>query len=417
MDDREGERRFFIIIIRKLYSPVIKNMKNIIGMELAYNTSNYGAQLQAFATQQTVKQLGMETRIISLSKTSFLDFHNIGPGIIKSVILTLIARNKRKKTRIDISDEDYINNRIKRKEAANAFIEQKLTDIIGFPSCRLLSKEASKWSAVLIGSDQKWLPGACYGKVASLSFAPKGVRRISYATSLGVSDYPRYCWHMSRKMWNNIDFLSVREEQGASIIRQICGNLPVEVVVDPTYLLTKEEWQALIPTEKKLNERYILCYFLGNDDDSKRCAKRYSEKYGLKLVSIMSDESFSPYDKEYADILVQGERPEGFINWIRGAEVVFTDSFHGTAFSVINEKQFFVFYRKRLDAKQSRNSRIDNILSKWNLKERLILDKELNWDLTPPEVIDYAKVNSILSNERRHSLMFLNKALHFDEDK
>ena len=131
----------------------------------------------------------------------------------------------------------------------------------------------------------------------------------------------------------------------------------------------------------------------------------------------MSDESYSPYDKEYADVLVQGERPEDFINWIRGSEIVFTDSFHGTAFSVINEKQFFVFYRKRLDAKQSRNSRIDNILSKWNLKDRLITDNEIDWNFYDLEMIDYNKVKSILGVEREKSLTFLNKALHFDENK
>ena len=391
--------------------------ERIICLELAYKTSNYGAQLQAFATQQVIKRMGFKTIIINMKPSSYLDSHILGPGVLYNSFLAYKTTKKRKKTRVNIPDDVYIKNRAKRKEASANFIQDRLTDIVDYPSCNALAKDATHFVAVLIGSDQKWLPGACYGKVAALSFAPKGVRRISYATSLGVSEYPRYCWYMSRKMWNNIDFLSVREQQGADIIKQICGDIPVEVVVDPTYLLQKEEWEELILVEKKLNERYLFCYFLGNNDESKRCAKRFAEKNGLKLVSIMSDESFSPYDKEYADVLVQGERPEGFINWIRGAEMIFTDSFHGTAFSVINEKQFFVFYRKRLDAKQSRNSRIDNILSKWDLKDRLIIDNELDWNSIVPESIDYKKVNVILNKERERSFSFLNKALHFDEDK
>ena len=391
--------------------------EKIIGLELAYKTSNYGAQLQAYATQQIIKRMGFKTRIINMKKSSYLDTHILGPGVLYNSYLAYKATQKRKKTRVNISDDIYLTNRAKRKEASASFIHDRLTDIVDYSSCKALADDAQNFVAALIGSDQKWLPGACYGKVAALSFAPKGVRRISYATSLGVSEYPRYCWYMSRKMWNNIDFLSVREQQGADIIKQICGDIPIEVVVDPTYLLTKEEWKELIPLEKKLNERYLFCYFLGNNDESKRCAKRYAEKYGLKLVSIMSDESYSPYDKEYADVLVQGERPEDFINWIRGSEIVFTDSFHGTAFSVINEKQFFVFYRKRLDAKQSRNSRIDNILSKWNLKDRLITDNEIDWSFCDLEMIDYNKVKSILGVEREKSLTFLNKALHFDENK
>ena len=250
-----------------------------------------------------------------------------------------------------------------------------------------------------------------------MRFVPDYIRKISYATSLGVSEYPKYCWPSARKAWNRIDFLSVREQQGADIIKQVCGpDISVRVVVDPTYLLTKEQWEELIPTEKKSEEKYIFCYFLGNDDTSKLIARKFADEKKLKLVSVLSKESYSPLDQTYADFLVTGNSPEDFINWIRGAEFILTDSFHGTAFSVINEKQFFIFYRKRAEA-TSRNSRIDNILKKWDLQDRLVPPGETEAKLLSTKSIDYSKVTERVLTEREKSLQFLKEALTFDDNK
>lgn len=385
--------------------------KGIVGLELAYKTTNYGAQLQAFATQQAVKRMGYATKIINLGAKALWTSHNFGRGIIQYFFLNNRDRKARMRTRVHISNPTYLNNREARKQSSSLFIQNHLSDITVYPSYQALARDVKSMKAVLIGSDQKWLPGFCYRKISSLNYAPEGVRRISYATSLGVSEYPQYCRAMSKKMWEKMDYLSVREEQGAKIIREICGDINVEVVVDPTYLYTKKEWEDMIPTKKMSGAPYVFCYFLGNDDDSKRCARRYAEKHHLKLVSVLSDESYSPYDQEYADELVQGASPEDFVNWIRGAAVVFTDSFHGTAFSVINERQFYVFYRRRMDSKMSRNSRIDNVLSLWKLGARLITDNNINWDSFDEEEIDYREVGSIVDSERRRSLDFLTKAL------
>ena len=133
----------------------------------------------------------------------------------------------------------------------------------------------------------------------------------------------------------------------------------------------------------------------------------------------MSCESFTDIDSSFADETIGAASPEEFINWIRGAEYVFTDSFHGIAFSVINHKQFYVFYRVRRDAKQSRNSRIDNILDLWQCGGRLITDTELEWGDDTESVIDYNKVDPIVSDNRRASLQFLKNALkaHFESGK
>ncbi|MPM94599.1 hypothetical protein SDC9_141747 [bioreactor metagenome] len=180
-------------------------------------------------------------------------------------------------------------------------------------------------------------------------------------------------------------------------------------MADPTYLLTKEEWEELIPKEKVVEEKYILCYFLGNSDLIKKYARRFAEEKGLRLVSILSNECNSD-DNQYADEVLIGKSVEEFVNLIWNAEYVLTDSFHGLAFSVINQKQFLIFYRKRTDVKESRNSRIDNIVCSWGIEDRLIREPEKM--IIPAEDINYQEVSLKVQELRTKSLQFLKNALN-----
>lgn len=387
-----------------------------IGLVLSYKETNYGAQLQAYATQVMVERLGHNTEIIDYFPKKG-DRHVVLCRGLARFLYEQFLFKRRAKKHTSSNDPVFLKNKQERIEQYHRFIERRLHSIVKVSGYTELANRGKNYDAVLIGSDQKWTPGFSFGNVNSLRFVPNNVRRISYATSLGVSEYPKYCWASANKAWKRIDFLSVREQQGADIIKQICGpDIPVQVVVDPTYLLTKTQWEELIPVEKKSEKKYVFCYFLGNDDTSKQFARRFADEKKLKLVSVLSKESYSPIDQTYADELVIGNTPEDFINWIRGAEYVFTDSFHGTAFSVINEKQFFIFYRKRAEA-TSRNSRIDNILGKWGLKDRLVLPGTHDVDLSTLKDIDYEKVNTLVGKERERSLAFLKEALSFDDNK
>lgn len=387
-----------------------------IGLVLAYKSSNYGAQLQAYATQVMVESMGHETEIIDYFP-QIGDRHIVyNPGLIQYFYHHFRYKQLRKRYR-ESNDLVFKDEKEKRVAIYKNFIKRRLHSIVVVKGFKELANCGKDYDAVLIGSDQKWTPGFSFGNVNTLRFVPNNVRRISYATSLGVSEYPKYCWASARKVWKKIDYLSVREQQGADIIKQVCGpDTPVQVVVDPTYLMTKAQWEELIPVEKKSEQKYVFCYFLGNDDYCKRKAREFADRKKLKLVSVLSTESYSDIDQSFADELVRENTPEDFINWIRGAEYVFTDSFHGAAFSVINEKQFFIFYRKRAEA-TSRNSRIDNILDKWGLKDRLVLPGAQDVDLSSLKDIEYERVNTLVGEEREKSLAFLKEALSFDDNK
>lgn len=392
--------------------------KKCIGLVMAYTGTSYGMNLQAFATQHVIEQIGYSTEIIPAQKrSSSLKDVPFDWGLLiyaPKVFLKRFGDKKSRKELYPVWDDLHEENKKKRIDAANDFRSRYLHNIGPKMNFEELTKYSEKYEAVLIGSDQCWIPGFSFARRLSLSFVPNKVRRLSYATSLGVSAYPWYLRSSSRKAWKRFDYISVREETGRKIIKDICGeNFPVELVVDPTYLISCEEWLQLIP-EKRMNEKkYVLSFILGNNKEQMMCAKRFAQAKGLELVSILSNESSADIDTTYPDRVVVGASPDEFVNYVRGAEYIFTDSFHGIAFSVINKKQFFAYYRKRREtqAKYSRNSRIDNILQLWQLQHRLITDYAIDWQTSDIKEIDYTKVDTLVEQMRNHSYEYLHKAL------
>lgn len=378
-----------------------------IGLILAYRGVNYGMLLQAYALQRVIEKYDYETEIIEYTRVGYKHIR-FTPWLLRYAIDEICKRVKLKNINIEL-DKTHLKNIEDRKKISNVFIQNKLTNRKKCKGIIELETLGKSYDGVLIGSDQIWPPDSVFGNFTTLRFVPDETNKISYATSLGVNSYPYYCRSSAAQFWKRINHLSVREEQGKQIIQGIC-NIPVEVVVDPTYLLTKEEWNSYIPQENIINEKYILCYFLGNNENHKKIAREYANERGLKLVSILSTESVSDIDLTYADLIVTGKGPDSFINLIRNAEYVMTDSFHGVAFSVINNRQFYVFYRTKQGSKGSRNSRIDNILGTWHLESRLVLDS-YSIDEIDKSDINYEEVNMLISEKRAQSLKFLEMAL------
>lgn len=378
-------------------------MNKKVGLCLAFRGENYGALLQAYATQHVIDAYGFDTEILDYysGRKKGLRFT---PWLVVVVAKQLFARLKKK--RPEPLDEIHWHNIMQRKDEAESFRNRRLHDVVRIDGIDELRKAGGNYFAVLVGSDQQWLPDISFTNFKTLRFVPVSVTKISYATSLGVSNYPRYCESSARQFWSRIDFLSVREEEGRNEIKRICGDIDVARVVDPTYLLTRGEWEKIIPVECVVREKYVLCYLLGPEKEPRIAARKYAEARQLKLVSILSDESVGDGDLDFADITLSGMSPEEFVNLIRGAERVFTDSFHGIAFSVINEVQFSVFYRQRKDAEGSRNSRIDNILRMWGLEDCLKLTADAD-----NEEIDYGVVSAKVDEQRASSRRFLEVAL------
>lgn len=380
--------------------------KKKIGLCLAYKGQNYGMLLQALATQRILEKLGYDTEIIDYVRTNGKHIR-FTPGLAVFMAKQWKRKLRKKRNPTPALDAVHKDNAARRKQAAEEFRRDYYHGIVPVRGIEELERSARKYAGVLVGSDQMWLPDVAFSNFLTLRFVPDDINKMSYATSLGVSEYPRYVRSSARQFLSRIDHISVREEQGKKIINSL-GIENVEVVVDPTYLFTKEEWAEMIPSGRTLAEKYVLCYFLGKADAEKRAIRALADQKGWKVVSIMSDEAQTDSDAQYADTVVCGEGPASFLGLVRGAELICTDSFHGLAFSVINERDFVVTYRVR-DGVASRSSRIDNILNAWGLNDRLC--REMTAEAFDMPHIDYQRVRETVKKRREESLRYLINAL------
>lgn len=258
----------------------------------------------------------------------------------------------------------------------------------------------NKFDYIIIGSDQVWNP-YWYPNIDFLRYIDKK-KRISYAASFGVSEIPLNLQNSFKNVLNNMAYISVRERAGANIVKDLTGK-DVPVVVDPTLLLTKEEWLnvAKCPYWYK-KEDYIIAFFLG--DISKERQEQINEvSKNLKAKVIYP----------LRDINLDWEKigPAEFIYLIANSRAVMTDSFHGTVFSIIMNRPFWVFDRRQSGLK-SMNSRIDTLLELFGYQNRYIINNKC--DLLNEETlnIDFSNVKIIQERERKRSEYFLEKAMN-----
>lgn len=380
-----------------------------IGLCLAYKGTNYGMLLQAYATQQMLIGLGYQTEIIEYTNDRRL---RQVTNMLRKVYLPIFQRPLFKRMRrkvLRILFPDFKRAYVRQWNATADFRSTRLTGFVHYRGFRALQEGSRAYHAVIVGSDQQWPPAICYSDVKTLLFAAPSVRRISYATSMGVSSYPYYVRKRAAEFLSKIDHISVREESAKRIINSLVSN-PVAVVADPTLLITREEWERLLPARNPDRPSYILCYYLGNNPEHRRAAMALNASTGLRIISIRSVESYARIDLDYADESIEGATPEEFLNLIRYAEYVCTDSFHGVALSASNNRPFSVFYRTSSNQPDSRNSRIDHVLDKLGLADRLATDAE---DVMRQYAkrVDYTAVNRTIDAFREESLQFLRNAL------
>jgi hypothetical protein len=268
----------------------------------------------------------------------------------------------------------------------------------------LLNEE---YDAFVCGSDQIWAP-TFFNEKYFLSFVENPNKRIAYAPSIGLTkiDDPYVKMRMAEHLKGFVS-LSVREEQGAEIIKRISGK-KAQVVLDPTLLLTSEEWDKLASPSLGMidrNKPYILCYFLGTDKSNRSHALEMSKKLGLPLKVIPVFQR----DVRWGQKILTGIGPAEFLTLIKNAALVCTDSFHGTCFSILYQKPFLAYERFKSHDENNQNSRIHHILRLLGLDYRLVEDTNAPYD--NPFECDYSDCNKRLEEKRTESVAFLSNAI------
>ena len=175
-------------------------------------------------------------------------------------------------------------------------------------------------------------------------------------------------------------------------------------------MLTAEEWESLLgicqPVYKK---KYVFSYFIGSSIEHRQFAKKFSDSIGAKLIILPNVSEVVPADLEYSDYAPYDVGPSEFVNLIKNAEAVFTDSFHGTVFSLIFGKNFYSFERFKSNSKASTNSRIYSLLKNTNLENRLI--RKYDEIVTNEQAINYDEVHGLINDMRQNSINIIREAV------
>lgn len=354
---------------------------------------NYGNRLQNYALENILASF--DYNIETLINTTFseknekIDKSNISVflkgSLSKKMEMVYLKINKDKILMLN----NQRNNKF--KEFSREFIKESNIEINinGIPSGL-----SDYYKYFIAGSDQVWNPNdSVVSELNFLTFAPKE-KRLTYAPSFGVSKIPLEYKENYKKWLSDIDNISVREEAGAKIIKELTGK-EATVVIDPTMLLDKEKWLSIAKEDKnKPNKEYLLTYFLG--DISKECKKKIKalkRKYDLEVVNIANINNKKYY--------VSG--PSEFIDYINSAKIFITDSFHGCVFSLLMETSFIVCDRNGHSKSENMSSRIDTFVKKFDLESRKfenIKDYELFNN-------DYEEAKLILEKEREKAWNYL----------
>lgn len=269
------------------------------------------------------------------------------------------------------------------------------------PSKRHFSKiytsEQYSRNFVIIGSDQVWNYQCISKEMLALrlgSFVPDNVPIISYAASFGVSEVSNDVKPIFQKYLPRFKAISVREDQGKELIRNIAG-LNAIVVLDPTLMLDSSQWNNITRGFVSDNDKYVLTYFLGKpSDEQEQAIQDYAKAHGCRVRRIL--------DLRDKETYVAG--PQDFVELFSKAQYVFTDSYHACCFSILYHKQFTVFNRAGMEGKASMNSRMETLFRLFDL-DSVVMDKGL-----APR-IDYDKVDKLLAQHRAESQTWLDKAM------
>lgn len=349
---------------------------------------NYGSVLQAYATQEILKNYNLETEIIDYIPKKWQTKHLLfdipdSNGFIKDNIYRLLRAFS-----VFLKQKTFWK-----------FLKKNINMSRTYKSYESLLKNPPQADIYCTGSDQVWNSDFCHmDKSFYLQFGDKNIKRIAYAASMGNTVLEKNEEKTISEYIKDYSHVSVREDAAVNILERM--GFSSSCVIDPTLQLEKEEWLKL-SSKRIVKEKYLLLMLLYNEDNNAtEIARKIADEKGLKLVKI----SWELKKPELVDILMT-HRPVGdFISLIHYADFIVTNSFHALAFSINLNKQFIAIKRN------VHNSRLDSILKLTNLEERLV-NEQYNSKITE-KTIDFEPVNRILDIERKKTHSFLEEALN-----
>ena len=354
-----------------------------VGLITLVDHDNYGNRLQCYASQYILEENDCEVTCFYIEKTVHLYFIYALTFLFTTIFrgFSVIKNKFQKLLKFKSFDKEYFN-------MSYSLVKRKL--------------DFNDYDYFVVGSDQVWNPNWYRGIKAEaflLAFA-KREQKVCMAPSFGISELPEEWKLHFKKYLEDFRYLSVREKEGAKIIKELTGR-EAEVVIDPTLMLDAGEWRKIEKKSKarKDNKKYILKYFLGiQSQENIDYIKKIAHKKKYQILELMKPNQ--------SDVFVSG--PCEFIDLIDHAELICTDSYHACIFSILFNKPFLVF--DRYSNKVQMNSRINTLLS------TLDLERRLPGRVKDEDIFEHKYIHSyeLLEKERDKAKNFLKKSMNID---
>lgn len=339
-----------------------------IGILTYHRVPNYGALLQAVATRVVLQGLGHEVFYVDY----YPKYHRDRYKYFSSYAFK--HRSLKGKIRYVINSIKNYTYKKERKENFDSFIEREIT-----PYCK---PQTERYDVIIYGSDQIWRKQQESGSFNPIYFGGllPASKHIAYAASMGIMDLTDGDKALLKKLVSNLDAIGVRELGLQKLLKNL-GFENVQQVLDPTLLLRKEQWDIIIPVIS-LSKKYLLYYDLLRGSFSDEMVIKFAKEKHLEIIRLVGTAT-----RKNSYYLRTSAGPDEFLNLIRNAEFVFTSSFHGLVFSIINEKNFFASFKTNAQ-------RAESILSALGLAERLL----------PPIITEPPRISDINYDDVRQKI-------------
>ena len=350
-----------------------------VGIVTFHRALNYGAILQAYALQQYLLSLGIDSDIIDYRSSYIERFYKpikanpfTQPKMFARELLYAPFNYKKRR-----KFEQFIENFVKTSKTVKSEKELKMLN--------------GEYDYFIAGSDQIWnLKWNGFDKTFFLNFT-KNNKKFSYAASFGFETIPEGSEKEYKNLLCDFESISVRENTGRRIVKELIG-CDATVSIDPTCLLEREKWEKI--SVKPEEQGYVLLYTLEKSSELITYAKKIAQKLKTKIVCI-SDALKKSSEFEYQGFL----SPTEFVGLFANAGYVVTNSFHGLMFSVIFEKQFCLQYQQ---AKGAPNSRLIDFIHDFKLENRVLKGNAIE-----EKDINYKIVKQLISLKRDEAKMYL----------
>jgi len=354
-----------------------------IGIITWHHGGNFGSVLQALALCETLKELGYDAEVINYLPSPY---GHLTP--LRDKICQLLSAF-------------FPKYREKVFPQSDSFIRKNMSQSPALYNRQELKNYSKKYDSIICGSDQIWAPNV-FNDVYFANFASPKTRKVSYATSIGLNYLPEELIPNYRKNLKDFYAISVREDKGRDLLKINC-RIDSDVCLDPTLLHDRSFYSQFEKELKGVDEKYVFCYFLKSDTGYFRLVSEYAEANDLKIIGVAPVEVDSGLLRRLDNI-----GPDLFLRLIHHADCIFTDSYHGTIFSMLYHKIFFTFKRFGDNDSLNQNSRLEQLNKYFGLKP---IPSQAKLSELDQYLFNYENFDNQLNVLRSQSIDFLNKSL------